>query len=49
MEVVVHSKKYLFQQKFQKKCTISTRIRNLGEWCKKWSNWISGVGQKNPT
>jgi len=21
---------------------------NLRMWCKKWSNWTSGVGQKNP-
>jgi len=40
--------KNLLQQKFQKKF-ISTGIPNLGVWCKKWSNWTSGVGQKNPT
>ena len=35
MEIVVYSKKSLFQQKFQKKlCTISTGIPNLGVWCK---------------
>ena len=48
MEIVVHSKKSLFQQKFQSNCTISTGIPILGVWCKKWSNWTSGVGQKNP-
>jgi len=28
-----------------------TGIPNLGVWCKKWSNWTSGVGvgQTNPT
>ena len=46
MEIVVHSKKSLFQQKFQKNCTISTAIPNLGVWSTKWSNWTSGVGQK---
>jgi len=27
-------------------CTISTGIPNLRVWCKKWSNWASGVGYK---
>ena len=30
MEIVVHSKKSLLQQNFQKKCTISTEIPNMG-------------------
>ena len=38
-----------FQQSFKRNCTISTGIPNLGVWCEKWSNWISRVGQKNPT
>jgi len=33
---------------FKRNCTISTEILNLGV-CKKWSDWTSGVGQKNPT
>jgi len=51
MEIVVHGKKYLIQQKFQKKLHHFNRIPNLGRWCKKGSNWASGVGvgQKNPT
>jgi len=49
MEIVVLSKKSLFQQKFQKEFTISTGINSLGVWCKKLSNRTSGVrvGQKN--
>jgi len=39
VEIVAHSKNYLFQQKFQKNGTISTGILNLGVWHKKWSNW----------
>jgi len=34
MEIMVYSKKTLFQQKFQKYCTISTGIPYLGVWCK---------------
>ena len=47
MEIVVHSKKSV-STSFKKNCTILTRIPNLGVWCKKWSNWTSGVraGQK---
>jgi len=45
MEIVVQSKKFLIQQKFQKKLYFSTGIPNLGMWCKKWSNWTCGVGQ----
>jgi len=48
MEIVVHSKKSQFQQSFKRNCT-STGIPNLGVWYKKWSNWTSGVEQKNPT
>jgi len=45
MEIVIHIKNSLFQQKFQKRiCVISTGIANLGVWCKKLSNWTSGVG-----
>jgi len=51
MEIVVHSKNSLFQQKFQKKLYHFNRNSNMGVWCKKWSDWTSGVGvrQKNPT
>jgi len=45
VEIVVHSKKSVFGQNFKRNCTISTGIPNLGVWCKKWSNWTSGVGQ----
>jgi len=31
---------------FKRNCSVSTGISNLGVWCKKWSNWTSGVGQK---
>jgi len=34
MEIVVHNKNSLFQQKFQNTCNISTGIPNLGAWCK---------------
>jgi len=34
MEIMVHSKKSLFQQSFKRNCTISTGIPNLGVWCK---------------
>jgi len=30
MEIVMHSKKYMFQQSFKRNCTISTGIPNLG-------------------
>jgi len=38
-------------ENFKRSRTISTGIPNLGVWCKKWSNWTSGVGvgQTNPT
>jgi len=51
MGIVVHSKKSLFQQKFQKNGTILTGIPNLGVWCKKLSDCSSGVGggHENPT
>ena len=39
MEIVVHSKKSLFQQTFQRNSTISTGIPNLKEW---WSNDLIG-------
>jgi len=35
-----------FNKSFKRNCTISTGIPNLGVWCKKRSNWTSGVGQK---
>jgi len=40
-----------FNKSFKRNCTISTGNPNLGAWCKKWSNWTSGVvvGQKNAT
>ena len=42
-----------FNKSFKRHCrpTISTWIPKLGVWCKKCSNWTSGVGvrQKNPT
>ena len=38
-----------FNENFKINYTISTAIHNLGVWCKKWSNWAVGVGQKNPT
>jgi len=38
MEIVVHSKNTLFQQKLQKKLNHFNTIPNLGEWSKKWSN-----------
>ena len=38
-----------FSESLKRICTISTGIPNLGVWCKKWSNWTSAVGQKNPT
>jgi len=31
---------------FKRNWIISTRIPNLRLWCKKLSNWTSGVGQK---
>jgi len=34
-----------FNKRFKRNCTISTGIPNL--WCKKLSNWTSGVGQNN--
>jgi len=42
---------FCFNKGFKRNCTISTGIPNLGVWCKKWSNWTSGVGvgQKNQT
>jgi len=46
MEIVVHSKKSLFQQKFKKNVPFQQEIPNLRVWCKKWSNWTSRVGQK---
>ena len=46
MEIVVHSKKPLIQQKFQKKLYYFNRNIQLGVQCEKWSNWPSGVGQK---
>ena len=51
MKIVVHSKKSLTQQKFQKKLYHFNRNSNLEVWYKKWSSWASGigVGQKNPT
>jgi len=51
MEIVVHSKNPCFNKSFKRNCTISTGSPNLRVWCKKWSNWTSGVGvgQKNPT
>jgi len=45
MEIVVHSKKSLFQQKLYH----FNKNPKLGVWCKKWPNWTFGVGQKNPT
>ena len=33
-----------FNKSFERNCTISTGIPNLGVWCKNWSNWTSGVG-----
>jgi len=36
-----------FNKSLKRNCTVSTGIPNLGVWCKKWSNWISEVGQKN--
>jgi len=48
MEIVVHSKKSV-STKVSQETTISTGIPNLGVWFKKWSDWTSGVGQKNPT
>jgi len=47
MEIMVHSKKSLFQQKFQKKFYHFNSISQLGVWCKKWSNWVSGVDKKS--
>ena len=35
-----------FNKSFIRNCTISTGIPNIGVWCKKWSSWISAVGQK---
>jgi len=35
--------------KVSKETTISTGITKLRVWLKKWSNWTSGVRQKNPT
>jgi len=32
-----------FNKSFKRNCTISTGC-NLWVWCKKWSNWTSGVG-----
>ena len=51
MEIVVQRKKFLFQQKFQKKLHHLNGNSQLRVWCKKWSTWTSGVevGQKNPT
>ena len=37
-----------FNKNFKNR-TISTGIPSLGLRCEKWSNWTSGVGQKNPT
>jgi len=34
MEIVVHSKKYLFQEKFQKKLYHFSRNSHLEAWCK---------------
>ena len=44
---VARTRKYLIA--LNGNCTISTGIPNLDVWCKKWSNWTYGVGQKNPT
>ena len=33
-----------FNKTFIRNGTISTEIPNLRVWCKKWSNWTSGVG-----
>jgi len=38
-----------FNKSLKRNCTISTGSPNLGVWCKKWSNWASGVGQKHPS
>ena len=48
MEIVVHSKKPLLQQKFQKKLYRFNRIPISGVRRKKLSNCTSGVGQRNP-
>jgi len=45
MEIVLHDKKSLFQQKFQNKLCYFNGISQCGNvWYKKWSNWTSGVG-----
>jgi len=51
MEMVVGytARNLCFNKSFKRNCTISTGIPNLGVWCEKWSNWASGVGQKNST
>jgi len=36
-----------FNKSFKRNCTISTGIPDFGVWCKKWSNWKSGVGKKS--
>jgi len=38
--------KFCFTKSFERYRIISTGIPSLGVWCKKWSNWTSGVGQK---
>jgi len=51
MEIVVHSKKYLLLQNFQKKLHHLNRNSQLRNVIVKviYCNWASGVGQKNPT
>jgi len=52
MEIVVHSKKSVSTKvskeivPFKSNRTISIGIPNFRVWCKRWSNWTSGVGQK---
>jgi len=44
MEIVVKSKKSLFQQKFQKKSYALNGTSQFKSVMSKWSNWTSGVG-----
>jgi len=36
-----------FNKSFKRNSTVSTGIPNIGVWCKKWSKWTFGVGQKS--
>jgi len=49
MEMWFTARNLCFSKSFKRNCTISTGIPNSRVWFKKWSNWTSRVGQKNPT